>query len=193
MFSSVTTCVRRSPGGRRRGRRESSATGWGSFLREAGSPDTSRSQSAGDAESALHSLVAGIVVRTSSCPVGSGAADASPVCSGSPRPLPLASPPPKERSRLAPPAHPLARPGVYQAPHTLRRLPSAPGASDPGRPAAALGVPRLTSPCSRCSATALASLFPGARRGSGGSPARPAVWLIPALSLTVSPEKWNPH
>lgn len=194
LFSSVTTCVRRSPWGRRRGRRESSATGCGSFLREAASPDTSRTQSAYDAESALPSLVAGIVAPTSSSPVGSGAADASPVCSGSLRSSPARLPAPEV---VLPPRSARASPGapkVYQAPHTLRRLPSAPGRvtrADPPRPRSPLPHPHRRSPFSRGPAAALASLLPGARHGSGGSPARPAVWLIPALSLTVSPEKWN--
>lgn len=97
---------------------------------------------------------------------------------GVPRPLPLASPPPKERSRLAPPAHPLARPGVYQAPHTLRRLPSAPGASDPGRPAAASESPalRVPAPVAR----------PPRSRLSSPAPAAVQVEARPALPFGLS-------
>lgn len=131
-FSSVSHLCEVLPLEQWRGRKgEAQPRRSGAFLGEAGGQNTSRTQSFPDAECALPSYVSRTVVQRPGDWRGLERADASPVRAGSSQPFP-----PSLR-----PHTPRRAPEVYQAPHTHHRFPPAPGASDPGSPAAASEPP----------------------------------------------------
>lgn len=203
-FQALATCVRRSPWERLRGRLESSATGWGAFLGEAGGPDTCRTQRAEDAEPALPSLVARIVVPRPPAWYALEPANASRVCAGSPGSSPARLPAPKV---VLPPRSARAALGALRG---LSGSPHAPPASSgarrewPGHARRGLGAPiRVPSPAPLPSRSRLFSLAvrrpprfrlnPGSTRllaHPSAQPHSPEKWNLPWNSRWLEPGDW---
>lgn len=190
-FQALATCVRRSPWEGLRGRRESSAAGWGAFLGEAGGPDTCRTQRAEDAEPALPSLVARIVAPRPPAWYALEPANASRVCAGSPRSSPARLPAPKV---VLPPRSARAALGALRG---LSGSPHAPPASSgarrewPGHARRGLGAPiRVPSPAPLPSRSWLFSLAPRRPPRFRLNPGSTRLLAHPRAQ-PHSPEKWN--